>query len=59
MNNYKNIEIIISTILFMFLFGYFRTMFLGQDIIFSNIILTTLLFYFWYLLTTLFTNRSI
>lgn len=59
MNNYKNIEIIISTILFMFLFGYFRTMFLGQNINFTNIILTTLLFYFWYLLTTLFTNRSI
>jgi len=59
MNNYKNIEIIISTILFMFLFGYFRTMILGQDINFTNIILTTLLFYFWYLLTTLFTNRSI
>jgi hypothetical protein len=59
MNNYQNIEIAVSTITFMFLFGYIRPMILGEHIDSINVVITTLMFFLWYYITSKFTGRSI
>lgn len=59
MSNYQNIEIVVSTITFMFLFGYLRPMILGEHIDSTNIVVTTTIFFLWYYITSRFTERSI
>jgi len=49
--SYDNIELAVSTITFMFIFGFLRPMLLGQQIDAMNIITTTVLFFFWYFFT--------
>lgn len=47
-NYYQNTEIVISTIIFMFLFMFIRPMLLNESINSDNVVLTTLLFFIWY-----------
>lgn len=56
MDNYQIIESTVSAITFLFFFGYFRQMILGEQINSLNIIFTTLLFFFWYSFTLYITN---
>ena len=55
MNQFQNIEIITSTITFLFLFGYIRPMILGGHIDSKNIVVTTLMFFLWYYLSYVLT----
>ena len=56
MRSYQNIEIVVSTITFMFLFGYFKPIIMNQSIDSYNIVVTTGLFFLWYYLTSYITN---
>ena len=51
-SKYKTVEIIIATILFLFIFGYFRSMILDLPIDSMNIVTTTVLFFLWYFIST-------
>lgn len=53
---YENIEIVVSTISFLFIFGFIRPMLLGEQIDSMNVVITTLMFFFWYFLTMKLTN---
>ncbi len=45
---YNITQIVIATITFLFIFGYFRPMLLNLPIDSMNIIVTTVLFFIWY-----------
>ncbi len=56
MTLYQNIEIVVSTITFLFLFGYFRPIVMNQPIDSHAIITTVVLFFLWSFLSVHITN---
>ncbi len=56
---YNIMETVIGTIIFLFIFGYFRSMILNLPIDSINIITTTVLFFLWYSLSNYITDLSI
>jgi hypothetical protein len=58
MKIYQNIELVVSTILFLFFFGYFRPMITNNKINSYDIIITSILFFIWYYLTLFILNLS-
>lgn len=48
LTSYKTLELIISTLLFVILLGFFRTFLLNREINVTTIMYDTLLFFIWY-----------
>ena len=53
---YDNIELVVSTITFMFIFGFIRPILLGEKLDSMNAVVTTVMFFFWYFFTINLTN---
>lgn len=56
MNQYQKIELAVGTIVFIFIFGFFRQIILYNKIDSLNIVITTTLFFIWYFMTLITTD---